>query len=219
MPDLIRRIATALDRISLGNISLDDQYRTPRGLMGLLVGQDMLRQHAPEIHWTFSLLKLCGTEQVLEIGSGPGLLLGKMAREMKTGRVFGLDVSDSMVNLSRWRNLMQVLGGQLRVQEGDAAALPYSAHQFDCIVSVHCLYFWQDPLRVLQECLRVLKPEGKLVLTFMPKRRWPNGGVGSTCQVFSEEELVELILQAGFSGAEVVSGETHFRECAVIARP
>ena len=218
MSSIIRRLAHAVDRILVGSISLDAQYRTPRGFTGFLVGQDMQRQHQPETLWTLGLLKVQPDQTLLEIGSGPGLLLGKIAEQLTSGRVFALDLSRSMVRMARLRNLGHVLRGRLRVDQGDAMALPYPEKQFDTIVSVHSIYFWPDPLQVLQGCRKVLRPEGKLVLTFMPRRKWPQDGAGATCHVFSEDEMVALLQQAGFSRVTVVPGEAHFRECAVIAQ-
>lgn len=217
MSSIIRRLATAVDRIFVGPVSLDDQYRTPRGFTGFLVGQDMQKQHQPETLWTVGLLEVRPDQTLLEIGSGPGLLLGKIAERLTSGRVFALDLSRSMVRMSRLRNLKHVLRGTLRVDQGDAMKLPYREGQFDTIVSVHSIYFWPDPEEVLQECRKVLRPSGKLVLTFMPRRKWPQDGAGATCHVFSEDEMVTLLQKAGFSRVKVVPGEAHFRECAVVA--
>ena len=217
MSSFIRRLAHALDRIFVGPVSLDDQYRTPRGLTGFLVGQDMQQQHRPETLWTLDLLDVRPDQTLLEIGSGPGLLLGKIAVQLTSGRVFALDLSRSMVRMARLRNLIHLLRGTLRVDQGDAMKLPYHVGQFDSIVSVHSIYFWPEPAQVLQECRKVLRPGGKLVLTFMPRRKWPQEGAGATCHVFSEEEMVSLLQKTGFSSVKVIPGEAHFRECAVVA--
>lgn len=215
---LLRKLARLLDRPVVGDVSLDEQYRTPRGLSGMLIGQDMLRQHRPENRWTLSLLDVKPTDHILEIGSGPGLLLHLTSRQLHGGQVWGLDLSRSMVRLACLHNWPAVLQGKVRLRAGNAAHLPFGKERFDTVVSVHSIYFWKDPLQVLQETLRVLKPGGKLVLTFMPRRRWPQQGEGSTCHVFSEEEMVKLFQEAGFVQVRVFKGEDHFRECAVVGK-
>lgn len=213
---LLRTLARLLDRPVMGDVSLDDQYRTPRGLSGMLVGEDMLRQHRPENRWTLALLKVKPTDHILEIGSGPGLLLNLISQLLHGGQVWGLDLSRSMVRLASLHNWPAVLQGKVRLRQGNAAHLPFGKGMFDTVVSVHSIYFWKDPSQVLQESRRVLKPRGKMVVTFMPRHHWPHQGEKSTCHVFSEQEMVQLFQEAGFVQVRVDPGESHFRECAVV---
>jgi SAM-dependent methyltransferase len=46
--------------------------------------------------------------------------------------------------------------------------LPFSDAAFDKALAVHTIYFWPSPERDLAEILRVLVPDGKLVLGFRP---------------------------------------------------
>jgi protein-L-isoaspartate O-methyltransferase len=57
-------------------------HRCPSGAIGLLVGEQMVRQHGPETRWTISLLNIAPNDHVLEIGCGTGC---------------GLDISPAMV--------------------------------------------------------------------------------------------------------------------------
>lgn len=212
----VHTFAAWLDRIFWGPISTDDQYRTPTGFRGFFIGQAMLEQHRPENLWTLNLLDLTPRAQVLEIGFGPGLLLRHMACRVKKGKVFGVDLSSIMVVMAGLRNLWPLITGQLQLRRGDALHLPHRKNSLDTIVSIHGIYFWMAPLGVIQECRRVLKPGGRLVLTFMPSSKWPEQGKGVTCHVFSEVEVCSLLEQGGFQNIRVVPGQDHFRECAVI---
>ncbi|GEM46103.1 class I SAM-dependent methyltransferase [Deinococcus cellulosilyticus] len=216
MHTFARKLAGTLDRLTLGKVPTHEQYRLPRGLTGFFIGGDMMKQHSPETLWTLSLMQLKPDSQVLEIGPGAGALLGSIAEKLTSGQVTGLDLSHSMVQMAWARNLRHVSRRRVNVLQGNAMSLPFKDQHFDEIVSVHSLYFWPDPEKVLSECLRVLKPRGRLILTFMPRNRWPNEGQGATCHVFSAEEVAALMRKAGFSHTEVVPGEAHFRECAVI---
>lgn len=44
--------------------------------------------------------------------------------------------------------------------------LPFSDHEFDGVMALNMLYITEDPVSVLQELRRVVKPNGELVATF-----------------------------------------------------
>lgn len=109
-----------------------------------------------------SSLDLQPDERVLDIGSGPGLLIEDMARIIGTGgSISGVDVSDAMVALSKKRcaHLTQV---ELRV--GDAAVLPFKDNEFDVAVSTQVYEYVQEIQKCLQELFRVLKPGGRALI-------------------------------------------------------
>src|SRR4051794_23962152 len=72
---------------------VDRQHRYPTGLVGQIVGERMLRQHAPETDWSIGLLQLQPTDRILEIGSGAGRGLALALAHAHQGRVTGVDRS------------------------------------------------------------------------------------------------------------------------------
>jgi ubiquinone/menaquinone biosynthesis C-methylase UbiE len=46
-------------------------------------------------------------------------------------------------------------------QVGNAARIPYGECEFNLVISTGMLHMLRDPVRVLQECYRVLKPGGE----------------------------------------------------------
>ena len=54
---------------------MDRQHRLPRGWLGRLIGERMVRQHTPETLWTLQLLALGPDDRVLELGFGAGRAL------------------------------------------------------------------------------------------------------------------------------------------------
>jgi ubiquinone/menaquinone biosynthesis C-methylase UbiE len=215
---LLHKGAALIDRLTIGRVSLDEQFRVPRGLVGRLVGGIMERQHAPENEWTASLLEAQPCERILEVGFGPGLTIEKLLQLQPSLEITGLDLSRTMVRAAARRNRRAVKEGRVRLRHGDAAVLPFSDGFFDKAVSVHVLYFWTDPERVLNELRRVMKPGGRLVLAFMPREKWASNGEGASCNVYSGEDVVTLLREAGFKNARVIPGDpSRFREVAVIA--
>jgi ubiquinone/menaquinone biosynthesis C-methylase UbiE len=100
-------------------------------------------------------------------------------------------------------------------------ALPFANASFDKAPSIHTLYFWTDPIKALTELLRVLKPEGGLVLTFLSRDRWPEDETAATISdVYTGWEVAQLMREAGFGLVHIEDGpeQKPFREIAVVAR-
>ena len=74
------------------------------------------------------------------------------------GSVTGFDLSESMLGVAREHCAAATF------HQGDAADLPFDDATFDVVVSSFMLMFTPDPIRVVSEMLRVLKPNGRLVI-------------------------------------------------------
>jgi len=93
---------------------------------------------------------------VLEIGVGTGLILGRLAPAANS--VCGVDVSRGMLAAARARGLRAVLGS--------ATALPFKDESFDVVCSFKVLAHVPDIGRALAEIARVTRPGGHMVLEF-----------------------------------------------------
>lgn len=199
---------------------IDQQYRRPTGIVGQFIGNKMVQQHQPENVWTVSLLSIQPADRVLEAGFGPGVALELITKLVSDGSIAGVDYSPSMIALARRRNAKAIKAGRLKLHYGEITALPFPDTSFDKALSIHTLYFWSDPVKTLKELRRVLKPGGILVLTFLPRDRWPGEQNAETIAgVYSGPEVVQLMLEAGFTQAQIELGpeQKPFREIAVLA--
>jgi ubiquinone/menaquinone biosynthesis C-methylase UbiE len=198
---------------------IDGQYRRPTGIVGRIIAVRMAQQHQPENAWTVSLLHVQPSDHILEIGFGPGTTIQHLATLTPQGHVMGIDYSPTMVSLASRRNAQAIKAGRVKLCRGNVLNLPFANHSFDKVLSIHTLYFWQDPLHALKEIQRVLKPGGTLALTILPREKWPGGGTGTEyCIVYSGDDLVKLMLDAGFTSAHVEPCPlpAQFRELSVI---
>ncbi|HEU5102215.1 MAG TPA: class I SAM-dependent methyltransferase [Roseiflexaceae bacterium] len=154
---------------------LDQQHRYPAGLVGRIIGEQMLRQHAPETEWTVGLLQLQPADRVLEIGFGAGRGLMLALEKVRQGRVTGVDLSPTMLRAAARRNRAAVERGQLLLLRGSLAALPFTGRHFDKLFSIHTFYFWPDPGAVCRRLVGLLAAGGRLISTFASARRLPSG--------------------------------------------
>ena len=101
-------------------------------------------------------------EQVLDIGSGPGLLAYDIAAAIgPNGRLSGIDASGAMVAMAAKRCAGQ---SWVEFRTGDAAKLPYPDHCFDAAVSPQVYEYVPDVPAALRELNRVLRPGGRTVI-------------------------------------------------------
>lgn len=101
-------------------------------------------------------------ERVLDVGCGGGQYLTEVAARHPHIALAGVDTSPSQVDRANRRLAEMDRPAAARV--GNALDLPYSAGEFDMVVSVASIKHWPDQRRGLMECCRVLKPGGTLLI-------------------------------------------------------
>jgi len=128
------------------------------------------RSEAPMRTAGLELLRARAGESVLEIGTGHSLVALAKAVGPK-GTVFGLDLSDKMLQRARMSLAKFNLLGRARLRCADATQLPYEANSMDAVFMSFTLELFDTPeiLTVLRECKRVLRPDGRIVVIGMSK--------------------------------------------------
>lgn len=106
----------------------------------------------------FRLLALRPGEHLLDLGTGTGRYAAAAAQG--GAHVVGVDTSEAMLSLARARTA----GQPVRLILADAAHLPFPDASFDAALAVTTLCFVADPLPILREVARVVRPGGRLVL-------------------------------------------------------
>ncbi len=110
-------------------------------------------------------------ENILDAGSGTGLLARAVARRYPAAKVVALDLSVPMLQQfeaeSAWRGKLRKLFGADQVQPlcGDFDALPLRAVSFDLVISNLALHWSADLSQAFAEFQRVLRPGGLLMFS------------------------------------------------------
>jgi SAM-dependent methyltransferase len=97
------------------------------------------------------------SSRVLDIGTGPGTLIGPALA--RGASVTAIDLSDEMVSEVRRR----FPGVDARVAK--ASDLPYDADSFDVVTFGFCLHHMAEPRGALADAHRVLRPGGRIAFT------------------------------------------------------
>ncbi|MEM7226753.1 MAG: class I SAM-dependent methyltransferase [Pseudomonadota bacterium] len=112
-----------------------------------------------DTHGAFFLPHLRAGMTVLDCGCGPGTITVGLARAAAPGAVTGIDLAASQVELAR-ENAAKHDFDNIAFERGDVYQLPYPDDTFDAVFSHAMLEHLNDPLAVLREMRRVLKPGG-----------------------------------------------------------
>jgi ArsR family transcriptional regulator len=98
---------------------------------------------------------------LVDLGTGTGRMLALLGRRAR--RAVGIDSSREMLSVAR-ANLERERVANTQVRLGDLYQLPLPDRSFDVAVIHHVLHYMEDPLDVLCEAARVLRPGGRLLL-------------------------------------------------------
>lgn len=129
----------------------------------------------PHIRFTYSPFKILeyrallaetdfkGQERVLDIGCGDGihtLLIGR-----KVGHITGIDINADFVAIAR--SYAARMGTRVKADFLDQPLekIGFPDNHFDAIFSICVIEHIDNYQEVLQECLRILKPGGKILFT------------------------------------------------------
>lgn len=111
--------------------------------------------------WILGNLGLAGTESVLDVATGTGIMARDLAPH--AAHVTGIDVTPEM--LAQARQLAADAGiANIAFDDGDAAALPYPDGQFDLVISRIAVHHFANPEVELGEMRRVCKPSGRVAI-------------------------------------------------------
>ncbi|WP_433565369.1 class I SAM-dependent methyltransferase [Nocardia sp. CA-151230] len=157
------------------------------------------------------MLEHCAGKVVLEAGSGEGYGANMIADV--AAQVTGLDYDDSAVAHVRAKY------PRVRMVQGNLAELPLDDASVDIVVNFQVIEHLWDQAQFLRECLRVLRPGGKLLIstpnriTFSPGRDTPLNPFHT--RELNAAEMTELLVEAGFT-VELMAGIFHGPELVAL---
>lgn len=140
--------------------------------------------------------------RLLEVGCGDGSRLNKIR---KLGwELEGQEVDPEAAEIARSKYGLSVHLGNLK-------SLGFKESSFDAVIMNHVIEHVHDPVDLLRECHRILKPSGMLVVITPNIESYGHRYFGSDCRMlepprhihlFSTKSLKHSALKAGFQSCE-----------------
>src|SRR5436190_21460268 len=103
---------------------------------------------------------------VLDVGTGPGVLLAELAVRRPDLRLTGVDLSADTIAAATHN--LEPFGERAGARVGDVAGLPFPDRSYDLIVSSLSLHHWDHPEAAVPELARVLRPGGRIHIYDFP---------------------------------------------------
>jgi ubiquinone/menaquinone biosynthesis C-methylase UbiE len=140
------------------------QAAVPHGRSGRVVAKTMPMFHSLFYGPAAERLELRRDDILLDVACGSGALLDRYAGDAQ--HVAGIDLSDIQIDLARRRLHDRIADGSAEIVVGDAAHLPWEDGTFTAASCVGSLDYFADPDAAVKEIHRVLRPGGRVVLTY-----------------------------------------------------
>jgi SAM-dependent methyltransferase len=154
-----------------------------------------------------ALAELGQGEIVLDLGSGGGIDVLLSARRVgPSGKAFGLDMTEEMLELAR-ENQRKAGVENVEFLRGEIENIPLPDNSVDVIISNCVINLSADKERVLAEAFRVLKPGGRFAVSDIVRRGDVPEAIARSMELWTgciagalhEEEYRDLLVTAGFA--------------------
>ena len=172
---------------------------------------DLEQYHFEKLHHLLRLVNFDGYagRQVLEVGCGAGTDLVRFARGGAI--VSGVDLSSSAIALAKQNFEQQKLKADLR--EADGEQLPFADATFDLVYAHGVVQYTAHPQKLVDECRRVLKPDGEAVFQVYNRISWLNA-LSKLMKVPLEHDDAPVLLK--YSSGEFRQLLREFREVRIV---
>ncbi|MCA1961448.1 MAG: methyltransferase domain-containing protein [Desulfomonile sp.] len=99
--------------------------------------------------------------KLLDIGTGPGYLPISIAKRAPEITIVGIDSSRTLLRIARENAERVGLSDRVKFMEGNGNRLEFGDNSWDMVISTGSFHAWKRPIRVIDECFRVLKAGGE----------------------------------------------------------
>lgn len=107
--------------------------------------------------------------EILDVATGTGDLAIQAATRFPDISVYGIDLSERMIEIGRKKAIKKGLQNRIIFSIQDAEHLHFESNKFDSVVIAFGIRNFEHLNKGLSEMIRVLKPEGKMIIVEFSK--------------------------------------------------
>jgi demethylmenaquinone methyltransferase / 2-methoxy-6-polyprenyl-1,4-benzoquinol methylase len=111
-----------------------------------------------------AFLKPIAPKVVLDVATGTADVALMTQKILQPKQIVGIDISDGMLDIGRKKITAQGLDAVIQLYNGDSAAINFNENSFDAATVSFGVRNFEHLEKGLSEILRVIKPEGRLVV-------------------------------------------------------
>ena len=150
--------------------------------------------------------------KIIDIGCGSGWLTRDLARTIKNGEIVGIDILESSIQKVRAIAEKDTSFDyhNLTYKVANVESIPYPDKYFHLATTIASFSFWNDPIKSLKEIRRILKVNGKLIISDVHEEgsnfvsnivRLSNTFVSDKYQekIYTLKEFKDFLENAGFN--------------------
>lgn len=153
-----------------------------------LVSKEQVQRSFDRYYWAKSF---CEGKTTLEVACGTGQGLGYLSKVTK--RFVAGDFSRDILDITQ-----QHYGSRIDLLQLDAQQLPFADQSLDVIILFEAIYYLPNTDLFIQECRRLLKPNGKVLIATANKDLFDFNPSPYTHKYFGVLELKDIFNQYGF---------------------
>jgi ubiquinone/menaquinone biosynthesis C-methylase UbiE len=162
---------------------------------------------------------------ILDLGTGPGYLPIEIVRRAPGVYLTGVDLSRKLIHMARVNAQQAGLSSRIRFEVGNSGRLHFNDAVFDMVISTGMLHSLKNPIKVIKEVKRILKPGAEAwiydpanVIQYIDRQKWKASlnlrerfflwifglvGLHKPIAVYRKSDVVPMIESAGFLKYEI----------------
>ncbi len=168
---------------------MGDEFLSVTEIAGDEVTEEQVERLCHRYNWAGNF---CENKDVLEVACGTGQGLGYLSN-IANNLVAG-DYSDAILDIavSHYKDRVELM-------QFDAQNMPFPDKSFDVVIIFEAIYYIPDTSRFVDECKRVLRPSGKILLATANKDLYDFNPSPRSYQYYGVVELTNLFSLYGFT--------------------
>jgi cyclopropane fatty-acyl-phospholipid synthase-like methyltransferase len=177
------------------------QFKKPSGLFGIFSSNVMIKGNKAKYEKLIKELDLQPQDKLLEIGYGPGVGINMIAKACISCTIHGIDFSNLMYKRASKYNKQYLDNNTMLLQYGDFLKTPVVSREYDKILCLNVVYFWNELQEPFKKILSLLTTGGTFFI-YMADKNALQKAPDNVFNKYSIEQIVEALKSVGFGDVE-----------------